>query len=106
MYEENSLEYKIEKVYTSLFSIRKFKKIVYECNRNDIIKCLKFHIQNGSLGVGIGWSEDNHTIVDLDKRGIHFNHNEKAIYSFKEIAELLTNQYGKYYQLSLFKDLK
>lgn len=100
-YEEGSLEYKIEKVYTSFFNIKKFRKMVDESRKKEIIEYLRFYTTGGYLGVGIGWSEDNHTIVDVDKCGIHFDHDESCIYKFSEIAELLIKQYGKYRQLSL-----
>lgn len=100
-YEEGSLEYKIEKVYTSFFNIKKFKKLIDESQKKEIIEYLRFYTTGGCLGVGIGWSRENHTIVDIDKRGIHFNHDESHIYKFSEMADLLIKQYGRYRQLSL-----
>ena len=100
-YKEGSVEYKVEKVYTSFFNIKKFNKLIDESQKTEIIEYLRFHVTGGCLGVGIGWSEDNHTIVDVDKRGIHFDHDESCIYKFSKIAELLIKQYGEYRQLSL-----
>lgn len=103
MYDENSLEYKVEKVYTSHFSIKKFKKMVLECKKEQIIGHLKFYTQGGCLGAGTGWSEDNHTILWIDKRGVIFNNDESHIYSFEEIADLLIAQYGQYKQMTIFE---
>ena len=89
------LQYKIQKVYTSFFNIRKFKKLVLECRKEQIVEHLRFYTEGGCLGVGVGWSEDNHTVVDIDERGVYFNDDESHIYSFDEIAELLIDQYGK-----------
>lgn len=89
------LQYKIQKVYTSFFNIRKFKTLVLECRKEQIVERLRFYTEGGCLGVGVGWSEDNHTVVDIDERGVYFNDDESHIYSFDEIAELLIDQYGK-----------
>ena len=89
------LQYKIQKVYTSFFNIRKFKKLVLECRKEQIVERLRFYTEGGCLGVGVGWSEDNHTVVDIDERGVYFNDDDSHIYSFDEIAELLIDQYGK-----------
>ena len=69
--------------------------MVLECQREQIIEMLRFYTEGGCLGVGVGWSEDNHTIVDINERGVYFNNDESHIYSFDEIAELLIDQYGK-----------
>lgn len=102
MYEENSIQYKIEKVYTSLFNIKKFKKIVLECQKKEIILFLKHYTEGGCISASIGWNEKNHTIIQIDRRGVSFNGDESEIYSFDKIADLLIAQYGKYNQLSLF----
>lgn len=102
MYEENSIQYKIEKVYTSLFNIKKFNKMVLECQKKQIISFLKHYTEGGCISASIGWSEKNHTIIHIDKRGVSFNGDESEIYSFDKIADLLISQYGEYKQLSLF----
>lgn len=99
MYTEGSLEYKIEKVYSSLFG-KKFGDMVVGCQRESIVAHLKFYTENGCIGMGIGWDEQNHTIVDLDSRGVHFNNDESLMYSFDIIAELLIRQYGKTEQIA------
>ena len=62
-YEEGSLEYKIEKVYTSFFNIKKFKKLIDESQKKEIIEYLRFYTTGGCLGVGIGWSRENQLIL-------------------------------------------
>ena len=75
--------------------------MIDESQKKEIIEYLQFYTTGGCLGVGIGWSRENYTIVDIDKRGIHFNHDESRIYKFSEMADLLIKQYGRYRQLSL-----
>jgi len=55
-YKEGSLEYKVEKVYTSFFNIKKFRKMVVESRKQEIIEYLRFQTTGGCLEVGIGWS--------------------------------------------------
>lgn len=86
---------KFKRYIPVFFDIYKFKKLVLECQREQIIERLRFYTEGGCLGVGVGWSEDNHTIVDINERGVYFNNDESHIYSFDEIAELLIDQYGK-----------
>lgn len=102
--DENSIEYKVEKVYISLFFNKKFKKMVYDCDYKAVEGVLRFTTTNGGLGVGIGWDEKNNTIVDISKRGIWFNNDETEMFSFKTITKLLIKKYGKYQQISLFSN--
>lgn len=83
----------IEKIYTSLFELKRDKRKIENHDVSAVIDHLSFCTRNGCLGMGIGWSERNRTIVNIDRRGIEFDHDGKK-HSFKEIALLLIKKYG------------
>lgn len=82
----------IEKIYTSFFKLERDKRKIVKQDVSAVIDCLSFCTKYGCLGMGIGWSERNHTIVGIDKQGIEFDHDGKK-HSFKDIALLLIKKY-------------
>lgn len=54
---------------------------------------MKFYTENGVLGIGVGWSESNPTVVYIDKRGVEFDNNGKY-HSFKKVALLLIKMFA------------
>lgn len=91
---ENSgiTDLQIEKIYTSFFGLERDKRKIEKHDVSAVIDCLSFCTKYGCLGMGIGWSERNHTIVDIDRQGIEFDRDGR-IHSFKEIALLLIKKY-------------
>lgn len=83
----------IEKIYTSIFELKRDKRKIEKQDMSAVIDCLSFCTKYGCLGMGIGWSERNPTIVDIDRQGIEFDHDGK-IHSFNDIALLLIKKYG------------
>ncbi len=90
---ETITDLQLEKIYTSLFDLKRERKKIEEHDVTAVIESLKFCTKNGCLGMGIGWSEENHTIVDIDKSGIEFDH-DGIKHRFKEVALLLITKYG------------
>lgn len=84
----------LEKVYKNIFCLKKDTRKIEQHDITAVIDCLSYYTKSGCLGIGIGWDESNHTIVDIDRRGIEFDHNGK-VYSFYDIAALLIRKYGK-----------
>lgn len=91
---ENSdiTDLQIEKVYTSFFELKRDKRKIEKHDVSAVVDCLSFCTKYVCLGMGIGWSERNHTIVDIDRQGIEFDHDGRK-HSFKEIALLLMKKY-------------
>ena len=78
----------LKKIYDHFFELKMFRKKI-ECRDIDgVIKHMKFYTENGVLGIGVGWSKNNPTVVNIDKRGVEFDNNGKY-HSFKKVALLL-----------------
>lgn len=84
------LEYHIEAVYKKIFGIKKLKNYIRDKRIDEIIEYLKFQ---GEYYLGVGWSFDNSTIINLFPSGVTFDR-EKKIYKFEEIADLLIKKYS------------
>lgn len=80
----------LEKVYKGLFPVRWMQKKVESADLEETIALMK----RFTTGMGIGWSETNPTIINLDKRGIEFNH-DGTYHSFHDVAVLLIHKYAK-----------
>jgi len=85
-----NLQYKIAAVYEKIFEIKKFRNFIRDKKRNEIIEYLKFQ---GKYYLGVGWSFENSTIINVSPEGVLFNH-EKNIYKFEEIADMLIEKYS------------
>ena len=90
---EDITDLQVETVYKSLFDLKRDQKKIEECDLQGVIERLSFCTKYGCKGMGIGWSEENPTIVDISREGIEFNHNGK-IHSFPKIALALVKNYG------------
>lgn len=83
------LDYQIEAVYEKIFGVKKFRNFIRDKKRKEIIGYLKFQ---GQYYLGVGWSYSNSTIINLSPKGVTFD-NEKMIYKFEEIADMLIKKY-------------
>lgn len=84
------LEYRIEAVYNKMFGIKKFRNFIRDKKSDEIIGYLKFQ---GEYYLGVRWSPENSTIINLSPKGVTFDH-EKIIYKFEEIADMLIKKYS------------
>ena len=84
----------LEKVYKGLFPIKWMQKKVESADLKGTIELIRRFTTGGSLRMGIGWSETNPTIINLDRRGIEFD-NDGIYHSFHDVAVLLIHKYAK-----------